>query len=373
MKPSFFTNIVRAGFASAKNSSHFSFGSGSPWNRLARVAVFSAKKYDIEHFEKVNSELDDKSKLYFEYHSEELNEKTAKVIDGHDTVCAFVNDKLNAKCVSILKERGVDLIALRCAGFNNVDLAKCHDLGIKVVRVPAYSPYAVAEHAMALLLSLNRRIHKAYNRTKEGNFALDGLLGTDLHGKTVGIVGAGKIGRCFANICKGIGMNILYYDVQENTEMNQIGATQVPLTELWKQSDVISLHCPLTPETKHMINKDSLNQMKPNVIIINTGRGALIHTKAAIQALKQKKIAGLAIDVYEMEENIFFRDASTEVMDDDVFARLLTFPNVIVTGHQAFFTGEALTNICRTTVENIIEYRKKGLTPNEVVAPPKKQ
>ena len=375
MQPSLLTKLVRASFGTVKQANmKVSFASKNGpegWRSLARVAVFSAKKYDISHFDRENEKLEEKRRLYFDYHPEELNERTAKLVEGYDTVCAFVNDKLNTKCVTALKEQGVDLIALRCAGFNNVDLAKCQELGVKVVRVPAYSPYAVAEHTMALLLGLNRRIHKAYNRTKEGNFSLDGLLGFDLHGKTVGIFGAGKIGRCFASICKGIGMNIIYYDIQENQEMNEMGGKLVSKEEVFKRSDVISLHCPLTPETKYIINKDTLAMMKNNAIIVNTGRGALIHTKSVIQALKKKKIAGLAIDVYEQEENIFFKDVSAEILADDDLSRLLTFPNVIVTGHQAFFTEEALTNICTTTINNIIDIRTKGECPN-IVLPPKK-
>ena len=367
------TNIIRASLAPANSLFKYpgaSFASSKP--PLSKVALFSAKKYDIDYFNRVNGKLDAKKRLFIDYHTEELNEKTARTLEGFDTVCAFVNDKLNTNCIKVLKERKIDLIALRCAGFNNVDLDTCQQLGIRVVRVPAYSPYAVAEHGMALLLAVNRKIHKAYNRTKENNFALDGLVGVDLHGKTVGIIGAGKIGRCFTSICKGIGMNIIYYDIQESEEMNAMGGKLVKLEEIWKNSDVISLHCPLTPETKYIVNKDAFDQMKQNVIIVNTGRGALINTKDAIHALKKKKIAGLAIDVYEQEENIFFKDVSAEIPTDDILARLLTFPNVIVTGHQAYFTEEALSAICETTIHNIIDIRTKGESPNIVTPPPKK-
>lgn len=344
----------------------FSFSESKQWQKLSRVALFSAKKYDIDYFEKNNAKLDSKSRLFFEYHPEELNVKSARFAQGFDTVCAFVNDQLNAECLTALKENGVNLIAMRCAGFNNVDLAKAHDLNLKLVRVPAYSPYAVAEHAMALSLAINRKIPKATTRTKEGNFSLDGLTGFDFHGKTVGIIGAGKIGRVFAQICKGFGLKILYYDVAENQEMNEIGGKLATLDQIYEESRLISLHCPLTADTKHLINKDSLSKMKQYPIIVNTGRGALIEAKAIINALKKKQISGLGMDVYEQEEHIFFRDLSGEVLGDDVLARLLTFPNVIVTAHQAFFTDEALNNICNTTLNNIIEYRRTGKATNEI-------
>lgn len=349
----------------------FSTENKQSWQKLARVALFSAKKYDIEYFDKNNAKLEGKNRLFIEYHPEELNSKTARFAQGFDTVCAFVNDHLDAACLTALKENGVNLIAMRCAGFNNVDMEKAISLNMKVVRVPAYSPYAVAEHAMALFLAINRKIPKATTRTKEGNFSLDGLTGFDFHGKTVGIIGAGKIGRVFASICKGFGLNILYYDVAENQEMNEIGGKLVTLDKIYEESRLISLHCPLTAQTKHLINKDSLAKMKQYPIIVNTGRGALIESKAIVNALKKKQISGLGMDVYEQEEHIFFRDLSGEVLGDDVLARLLTFPNVIVTAHQAFFTDEALNNICNTTLNNIIEFKKSGKTPNEVPWKPK--
>jgi D-lactate dehydrogenase len=344
---------------------HFS-SDNKHWQKLARVALFSAKKYDQEYFDKNNAKLDPKSRLLIEYHPEELTAKSARFAQGFDTVCAFVNDRLDAACLTALKENGVNLIAMRCAGFNNIDLEKAHSLGLKIVRVPAYSPYAVAEHAMALFLAINRKIPKATTRTKEGNFSLDGLTGFDFHGKTVGIVGAGKIGRVFASICRGFGLNILYYDIAENQEMNELGGKRVTLDQIYEESKLISLHCPLTAETKHLINKESLNKMKQFPIIVNTGRGALIESKAIVNALKKRQIAGLGMDVYEQEEHIFFRDLSGEALGDDVLARLLTFPNVIVTAHQAFFTDEALNNICNTTLNNIVEYRRNGKIVNEV-------
>jgi len=323
----------------------------------------------MDGFNKFNEKAEKGKKLTFDFHPEELNYKTANLISDAGTVCAFVNDKLDDKCLTTLNEKGVKLIALRCAGFNNVDLKTADKLGFKVVRVPAYSPYAVAEHAMALLLTLNRRIHKAYNRTKEGNFALDGLLGFDIHGKTIGIIGGGKIGQCFASICKGFGVDLLYYDVKEIPEMEAFGAKRTELNTIFKKSDVISLHCPLTPETKYIVNKNSLELMQPHAIIINTGRGGLVETKACVKALKHRRIGGLAIDVYEQEENLFFKDRSAEILTNDDLARLLTFPNVIVTGHQAFFTAEALDAICSTTINNILDIKNTGSSKNEVIPP----
>jgi len=333
---------------------------------LDNVTLFSAKKYDIDFFDRFNNKAESSKKLSFTYRPEELNALNAQSVLNSGTVCAFVNDKLDADCLKVLSNNGVQLIALRCAGFNNVDLPVAQKLGLKVVRVPAYSPYAVAEHTMALLLTLNRRIHKAYNRTKEGNFALDGLLGYDLYGKTVGIIGAGKIGQRFASICSGFGMKILYFDIEDVPEMNQYNSQKVDLNTLFKESDVISLHCPLNTHTKYLINQESIELMKPSTIIINTGRGALVDTKACIKALKQKKLRGMAIDVYEQEENIFFREYSDGFLSDDQLSRLLTFDNVLITGHQAFFTEEALNGICGTTINNILEVKNTGKCANEV-------
>jgi len=342
--------------------------------KISKVAVFSAKKYDTDEFNRINEKAEEKNKLHISYHPEELNARTAKLCTDVGTVCNFVNDKVNAQCLTILKDAGVQLLALRYAGFNNVDLKKAEELGIKVVRVPAYSPYAVAEYAMGVLQTLNRHIHKAYNRTREGNFALDGLLGFDLHGKTVGIIGGGKIGRCFASICKGFGMNIFYYDQQNVKEMDDLGAKFTDLNTIFSQSDVISLHCPLTPQTHHIINKARIDKIKDTCLLINTGRGGLIDTKACIESLKNKELRGLCIDVYELEENFFFRDlSSTGILSDDDLGRLLSFPNVIVTGHQAFFTAEALNGICTATIDNILEFGRNGKCKNEVVVPKKEE
>ena len=261
---------------------------------------------------------------------------------------------------------GTRLIALRCAGFNNVDLKAAAELGMTVVRVPAYSPYAVAEHTVALILTLNRKLHRAYNRVREGNFSLDGLLGFDLHGRTVGIVGTGKIGRIVGQILQGFGCKILAYDLYPNPEFEASGAQYVEPLELAAKSDIITLHCPLTPETHHIVNAETINYIKPGVMLVNTSRGALIDTKAIIDGLKSKKIGYLALDVYEQEEDLFFEDLSNEVIQDDVFQRLLTFPNVIITGHQAFFTENALKNIAETTLSNITDFEKGKSCPNQV-------
>jgi len=364
-----FRSVTKA-FSSSVKSAYFSTVNKKALKNVDKVCFFSSKRYDIEGFNKINNKADSANKLSFNFHPEELNNRTAALVpDDIGTVCAFVNDKLDESTLNALNEKGVKLIALRCAGFNNVDLKVADELGLKVVRVPAYSPYAVAEHAMALLLTLNRRIHKAYNRTKEGNFALDGLLGFDIHGKTIGIIGGGKIGQCFASICKGFGVELLYHDVQKVPEMEAFGAKKTDLEILFQESDVVSLHCPLTPETKYIVSQESLELMKPHAIIINTGRGGLLETKACVSALKHRRLGGLAIDVYEQEESLFFEDRSDEILTHDDLARLLTFPNVIVTGHQAFFTAEALSAICSTTINNILEFKNTGACENEVTLP----
>ena len=295
------------------------------------------------------------SELY-RYFSSHLNEETVYMAEGFDVVCCFVNDNLNANVLKTLKKQGIQLVALRCAGFNNVDLKTAKELSLPVCRVPEYSPYAVAEHTCALVLDLNRNIHRAHNRIRENDYSLDGLLGFDLHSKTVGVVGAGKIGRAFINIINGFGCNVLVYDPmlrETNTDNN---FTQVTFDELLMQSDIISLHCPLTTNTQHLINTQAINKMKPNVMLINTSRGALVDTVAIIKALKLKQIGYLGIDVYEEESEIFFEDLSDTFIQDDVFARLQTFPNVTITGHQAFFTKEALNKIAQTTISNIQNY-----------------
>ena len=313
-----------------------------------KIAFFDKKSYDVPGFTKYAAGTD----LEFKFFETKLTEDTVSLAAGFDGVCVFVNDTVNETVVNRLYDLGVKVIALRCAGFNTVDTRACFGK-IHVFRVPAYSPYAVAEHAMALLLTLNRKIHKAYNRTREFNFKLTGLTGFDLHGKTVGIVGTGKIGRIFGDICKGFGMNILAYDKFPNPAT---GLQYVELEELLRRSDIISLHCPLTDETHHMINDATVAQMKPGTVIINTSRGALIDTEALIDGIKSERISGAGLDVYEEEAELFYEDRSGKVVQDDNLVRLIAMPNVIVTSHQAFLTQEALNNIAQTTVENLTNF-----------------
>ncbi|MGY0650055.1 MAG: 2-hydroxyacid dehydrogenase, partial [Paraglaciecola chathamensis] len=293
-------------------------------------------------------------------------ENTVNLITDETAVCVFINDCLNANVLSGLKSKGVKIIGLRSAGFNHVDLATAKKLGLIVTRVPAYSPYAVAEHAVALLMTLNRKIHRAHNRVREGNFSLNNLLGFDIHGKTVGVIGTGKIGQIFSKIMLGFGCHVLAHDVETNAECIAAGVNYVSLNDLLSRSDIISLHCPLNDETHHLINEDAINLMKPMVTLINTSRGKLIDTKAVIKALKAQRISLLGLDVYEEEEVLFFDDFSSSVIQDDVFARLLTFPNVLVTSHQAFFTQEALTRIAHVTLQNISEFEQNGVIQNGV-------
>lgn len=313
-----------------------------------RVAFTDTKPYDKVWFDTYKGE-----DVQIQYFETRLTERTAKIAEGFDAVCVFVNDELTAKTIDILAEVGVKLIALRCAGFNNVDLEAAKRNNIKVVRVPAYSPYAVAEHAMALLLTLNRKIHRAFNRTREGNFTLNGLTGFDLHGKTVGVVGTGKIGKLFIEICKGFGMNILAYDVYPDANL---GVKYVDKDELLKESDIISLHCPLTDQTFHFIDDESIDKMKPGAVLINTSRGALVKKEALIAGLRSKKIGAAGLDVYEEEAEYFYEDKSNDFISDDILALLVTMPNVIVTSHQAFLTNEALMNIAETTIGNIRDF-----------------
>jgi D-lactate dehydrogenase len=326
-----------------------------------KVAVFSTKPYDREFLEVANYDHEHEL-IFFET---QLNHKTAMLASGCAGVCIFVNDLADAVTLEILASRGTHLLALRSAGFNHVDLKRAAELGMTVVRVPAYSPYAVAEHAVALILSLNRKIHRAYNRVRDGNFSLDGLLGFDIHGRTVGVIGTGKIGLIVAQIMKGFGCRVLGYDLFQNDTFETIGQ-YVDLSELFSQSDIISLHCPLTPQTHYLINEAAIAQMKQGVMLVNTSRGALVNTEAVIQGLKSKKIGALALDVYEQEADLFFEDLSNEIIQDDVFERLLTLPNVLVTGHQAFFTKEALQNIAETTLENITDIEQGRPCGNEV-------
>ena len=323
-----------------------------------KIAVFSSKSYDQTHLSAVNQ--DQHEMTFFEPH---LDEQTAILAQGFDVVCCFVNDTLSARVIRTLADHRVLMIALRCAGFNNVDLAQADASGILVARVPEYSPYAVAEHAVALALSLNRNLHRAHNRVRENDYSLHGLLGFDMHGKTVGVIGTGKIGRAFSNILLGFGCRVNCYDPYPNPELEKTAATYVPLEQIWTDSDIISLHCPLLATTRHIINSNSIHQMKPSLMLINTSRGALIDTRAVIDALKMGRIGYLGLDVYEEEADLFFEDNSDEILHDDMLARLQTFKNVLITGHQAFFTQEALTAIAEITLRNI-----NGLANNDLAA-----
>jgi D-lactate dehydrogenase len=329
-----------------------------------KIAVFSAKRYDREFLEAANA-----GTHLLRFLEPHLNDETVSLAAGFDAVCVFVNDTLSAPVLETLAAFGVKLIALRCAGFNNVDLATAARLGQTVVRVPAYSPHAVAEHAVALILGLNRKIHRAYNRVREGNFSLDGLLGFDLYGRTVGVIGMGRIGTIFAQLMIGFGCQVLCYDPTPDPARLPATAKLVSLEEIYAQSDIISLHCPLTPQNNHLIDSNTLQKMKDGVMLINTSRGALLDTKAVIESLKSGKVGALGMDVYEEEGDLFFEDLSNRIIPDDVFTRLLTFPNVLITGHQAFFTREALQNIAQTTVQNINEWEKSGTCKNGLLPP----
>jgi len=313
------------------------------------VVMFSAKDYDRESFERNNV-----NQLQFEYLDVKLTQATVKLAKGFDVVCAFVNDELDEIVLAELKRLGVSTVVLRCAGFNNVDLTAAKRLGVNVARVPAYSPEAVAEHTIALMLTLNRKLHKAYNRTKEDNFSLSGLLGFNIHGKTIGIIGTGKIGLATAKILSGFGVTLLANDPILNSEAVNYGINYVSLEELLSRADIVSLHCPLNESTQHLLNTKTIAQMKPGVMIINTGRGGLIDSQCLIDNLKSGHIGHLALDVYEQECELFFEDRSSSIVQDDIFQRLLTFPNVLITGHQGFFTQEALTQIAATTIHNIV-------------------
>lgn len=328
-----------------------------------RTAVFSTKPYD-EKYLRLAAGPDDE----FVFFEARLASNTRSLAHEFPCLCAFVNDQLDGETLEELARQGLRLIALRCAGFNNVDLVAAEANGITVVRVPSYSPHAVAEHAVALMLTLNRQLHRAYQRVRDGNFSLDGLLGFDFHGRTVGVIGTGKIGEVACQIVKGFGCHVVAFDMHKNPNCEALGVEYVDLPTLYQQSDVISLHCPLVPATHHLINADALRLMKPGAMLINTSRGGVIDTSAVIEALKSGKLGSLGIDVYEEEADLFFEDLSNEVIRDDVFARLLTFPNVLVTGHQAFFTADALQQIARTTVDNIHAFAETGACVNAVVA-----
>ncbi len=328
-----------------------------------KIAFFGAKLYDIASFDKVN----EKYNYDIRYYKGHLNPNNVVLTQDTDVVCIFVNDTADAAVIDAMVDNGVKLLALRCAGFNNVDL-KAAKGKLPVVRVPAYSPYAVAEYSLALMLSLNRKIHRAYWRTRDGNFSLNGLMGFDMHGKTIGIIGTGKIAKILIRLLKGFGMRILAYDLYPDMKFaGEEGISYVSLDELYRESDIISLHCPLTDQTKYMIDKDSIDKMKEGVMIINTGRGQLINTNDLIEGLKEKKIAAAGLDVYEEEGEYFYEDKSDKIIDDDVLARLLSFNNVIVTSHQAFFTKEALHNIAETTLQNIEDFRCHRPLVNEVI------
>lgn len=320
-----------------------------------RTAVFSTKQYDREFLENANLEFGHELVFY----EPKLTIDTVGMAKDFAAVCAFVNDEFNAEVLDTLHENGTQLVVLRCAGFNNIDLKCAEKLGITIMRVPAYSPYAVAEHAVGLMLTLNRGIHRAYNRVLEGNFSLSGLAGFDMHGKTVGIIGTGRIGSVLAKIMKGFGCEVLAYDPSpdENCIKNEV--KYVELDELFKYADIISLHCPLNHETFHLINNENINRMKDGVMLINTSRGGVVDTKAVIEALKTDKIGYLGLDVYEQEGDLFFEDLSGHELKDEVFKRLITFPNVLVTGHQGYFTRDALTNIAKTTLNNITCFENK--------------
>lgn len=317
--------------------------------------------YDREFFDRYNTTH---NIIYFDA---PLNEQTVNLAHDCHAICAFVNDKITAAVIAALKENGVQLIALRSTGFNNVDIGAAKALGIPVVRVPAYSPHAVAEHALALILTLNRKTHKAYNRVREGNFSLERLIGFDLFGKTVGVIGTGKIGKIFCSNMLGIGCKVLAFDVIANKDMEAAGVEYLPLADILQQADIVSLHCPLTEQTKHIIDQNSIGMMKQGVMLINTSRGALVDTPAAIEGLKTGRIGYLGLDVYEQEEKLFFNDLSENIIDDDDIMHLLSFPNVLITSHQGFFTQEALAEIAKTTLANMDEFEAGINLTNRVV------
>jgi D-lactate dehydrogenase len=330
---------------------------------MKKIAFFDTKKYDIESFDRNNS------KFEIIYYEDKLNKKTAVLANGCDAVCAFVNDDINKEVIDLLYSFGIKVLLLRCAGYNNVDIKYAYNK-IHILRVPAYSPNAVAEHAMALLLCLNRKIHKAYLRTRDFNFNINGFTGFDLAGKRVGVIGTGKIGVEFISICKGFKMDVVAYDPYPNPNLD---VKYVTLDELFNTSDVISLHCPLTSSTKHLINEEAIKKMKDNVVIINTSRGGLIDSKALLYALHDKKIKAAGLDVYEEEANLFFEDNSNEIIQDDVLALLISLPNVIITSHQGYLTEEALDNIASITLKNFDDYLNGLNLENEIVCSPGKK
>jgi len=313
-----------------------------------KIAFFSTKNYDKASFEAVNN-----GKHELEFFEEQLNSRNAILAEGFEAVCVFVNDKVNSTAIAALEKLNIKAIAFRCAGYNNLNLEVARQSGIRVVRVPAYSPQAVAEHAVALILTLNRKIHKAYNRVRENNFSIENLTGFNLYGKTIGVIGTGLIGKAFCEIMRGFGCRVLAHDIFEQEALIQKGINYLPLDDVLMQSDILSLHCPLLPETHHLINKNNLTKMKQGAMLINTSRGGLLNTQDVIESLKARHLGYLGIDVYEQEAGIFFRDLSESIIEDDTISRLLTFPNVIITGHQGFFTKEALEQIAVTTLNSL--------------------
>lgn len=328
-----------------------------------KISMFSTKSYDEASFLKVNE------KYGFECHfyNFQLDAKTASIAEDSQVICAFVNDDLSGPVLEKLASQGTQLIAMRCAGFDRVDLDAAKDLGIQVVRVPSYSPEAIAEHAVGMMMCLNRRFHKAYQRTRDANFSLEGLTGFNFHGKTVGVIGSGKIGLATMRILKGLGMNILCSDPYPSDAAIELGATYTDLDEIYRQSDVITLHCPLTKDNQRLLNAESFSKMKDHVMIINTSRGGLLDSGDAIEALKSGKIGSLGLDVYDNEKELFFQDKSNDIITDDIFRRLSACHNVLFTGHQAFLTQEALSNIAETTLNNVDEFSKHALSGNELI------
>jgi len=325
-----------------------------------KVALFSTKPYDVASFTAASSSFGHE----LEFFEDRMRGRAAPLAEGFPAVCLFVNDTADARVLAKLADRGVRFVALRCAGFNNVDLDAARRLGIVVVRVPAYSPNAVAEHTIALILALNRRIHRAYNRVRDGNFSLDGLVGFDLAGKTAGVIGTGRIGALVARLLWHFRCRVLAYDIHPDAGLQQLGVEYCDLDTIWRSSDLISLNCPLTPETRHLVGAETVARMKPGVMLVNTGRGALVDTAAVVDALKTHQVGALAIDVYEEEAELFFEDHSADVITDDVFARLMTFPNVLVTAHQGFLTHEALDAIATITLQNLSDLEAGRPCPN---------
>ncbi|MEP7324257.1 MAG: 2-hydroxyacid dehydrogenase [Saprospiraceae bacterium] len=330
-----------------------------------KIAVFSTQSYDREFFDRLNQS----NEIELTYFEVALNKLTVKLLVGFEGICVFVNDKLDREVIEKLAANHIALIALRCAGFNNIDLKAAEENHITVVRVPAYSPEAIAEHALALILTLNRKTHKAYNRIRENNFSLEKLLGFNLDGKTVGVIGTGRTGAVFCKIMSGLGCKVIAMDITESVDLKNLGIEYKTLDELLKESDIISLHCPLTPETRHLIDEVAFAKMKPGVMLINTSRGAVINASHAINALKNGSLGYLGMDVYEQEENLFFKDLSESIIQDDVISRLMSFPNVLITAHQGFFTKEALEQIVNTTLKNIMDFKNGILTDNKVTLP----